>query len=97
MRSYRVIYDLVDEVRALMEGKLAPTEERSPSWARPRCARSSAPARASSPAAWSPRAPCAATRSPWCALPPTRSHCFTLSLEFYLLNIVLNPKRTKQR
>ena len=29
MRSYRVIYDLVDEVRALMEGKLAPTEERS--------------------------------------------------------------------
>ncbi|BDA49072.1 Translation initiation factor IF-2 [Coccomyxa sp. Obi] len=30
MRSYRVIYDMVDDLRALMEGKLAPTEERTP-------------------------------------------------------------------
>jgi translation initiation factor IF-2 len=30
MRSYRVIYDMVDDLRALMEGKLAPTEERLP-------------------------------------------------------------------
>ena len=30
IKSYRVIYDLVDDVRALMEGKLAPTEERLP-------------------------------------------------------------------
>lgn len=30
VRSYRVIYDMVDDLRALMEGKLAPTEERTP-------------------------------------------------------------------
>ncbi|EIE18948.1 initiation factor 2 [Coccomyxa subellipsoidea C-169] len=30
VRSYRVIYDMVDDLRALMEGKLAPTEERLP-------------------------------------------------------------------
>jgi len=30
MRSYRVIYDIVDDIRALMEGKLASVEERTP-------------------------------------------------------------------
>ncbi len=30
IKSYRVIYDMVDDLRALMEGKLAPTEERTP-------------------------------------------------------------------
>ena len=30
MRSYRVIYDIVDDIRAMMEGKLAAVEERTP-------------------------------------------------------------------
>ena len=30
MRSYRVIYDIVDDIRALMEGRLASVEERTP-------------------------------------------------------------------
>ena len=30
MRSYNVIYDIVDDIRALMEGKLASVEERTP-------------------------------------------------------------------
>ena len=30
IKSYRVIYDMVDDLRTLMEGKLAPTEERTP-------------------------------------------------------------------
>lgn len=30
VRTYRVIYDLVDDMRAAMEGKLAPVEERTP-------------------------------------------------------------------
>ena len=30
MRSYRVIYDIVDDIRAMMEGKLAAVEERMP-------------------------------------------------------------------
>lgn len=30
MRSYNVIYDIVDDIRALMEGKLASVDERTP-------------------------------------------------------------------
>ena len=30
MRSYNVIYNIVDDIRALMEGKLASVEERFP-------------------------------------------------------------------
>ena len=30
MRSYNVIYNIVDDIRALMEGKLASVEERTP-------------------------------------------------------------------
>lgn len=30
MRSYDVIYNIVDDIRALMEGKLASVEERTP-------------------------------------------------------------------
>lgn len=30
IRSYKVIYNIVDDIRAIMEGKLASVEERTP-------------------------------------------------------------------
>lgn len=56
LKTFRIIYDLVDEVRNMVKGQRSPSTRRR-SWARPRCGPSSAFPRASRwRGAWSPRA-----------------------------------------
>ena len=63
IRQYSIIYNVVDEVKAAMEGLLAPTLVEKETSARPRFVRSSSSARrAPSPAAWSFKGSCGAAR-----------------------------------